>query len=57
MRRGIRVRRPDGFSKPAKRAGKPAPVKYSHRCSARGKSVGRGMPLAFCLEAETRILL
>lgn len=37
-------------------AGKSAPVKYSHRCSARGKSVGRGMPLAFCLEAETRIL-
>ena len=38
-------------------AGKSAPVKYSHRCSARGKSVGRGMPLAFCLEGEVRILL
>ena len=38
-------------------AGKSAPVKYSHRCSARGKSVGRGMPLAFCLEAEARMLL
>ena len=36
--------------------GKAAPVEYSHRCSIAGGPDGRGMPLAFCFEDETRIL-